>query len=61
MEELSVYLPGEKHQAEILKIINSNKSKISINNGLNKFYKNSKKSSEIYKKIKPLLKKKNKS
>lgn len=60
LEELNRYIAGEKHQSEILKIVNSNKTRVSINNGLNKFFKDSKKSCEVYQKLKPLLKEKNK-
>jgi hypothetical protein len=45
----------------VLKIFNQNKTKQAICNGMAKHFKDSKKTSEIYKNLKPLLKSKNKS
>lgn len=60
-EELLQYLAEEEYSDEILQIVNSFKTKQAINNGLSKMYRDNKKSSEIYKKLKPLMKEKKKS
>lgn len=46
---------------EVLKIFNQYKTKQAICNGMSKYFKDSKKASEVYKKLKPLFKAKNKS
>lgn len=60
-EEALQYLSEEEYSDEILEIVNSFKTKQAINNGLSKKYRDNKKSSEIYKKLKPLMKEKKKS
>lgn len=60
-EEMLQYLSEEEYSDEILEIVNSFKTKQAINNGLSKKYRDNKKSSEIYKKLKPLMKEKKKS
>ncbi len=51
----------EKSLEEILDIFNQYKTKQSISNGLAKLFRDSRTSGSIYKKLKPLLKEKNKS
>lgn len=60
-EELLQYLTEEEYTDKILEIFNSYKSKVAINNGLSKEFRDSQKSSAIYKKLKTLLKEKQKS
>lgn len=60
-EEVLQYLAEEEYSDEILEILNSFKTKQAINNGLSKKYRDNKKSSEIYKKLRPLMKEKKKS
>ena len=60
-EEVLQYLAEEEYSEEILEILNSFKTKQAINNGLSKKYRDNKKSSEIYKKLRPLMKEKKKS
>ena len=60
-EELLQYLTEEEYSDRILEIFNSFKTKVSINNGLSKEFRDSQKSSAIYKKLKTLLKEKQKS
>lgn len=59
-EELRECLSEDEYSAEILEIFNAYKTKLSINNAINKSLKNSQKSSTVYKKLKPLLKSKHK-
>ncbi len=58
--ELRECLSEDEYSAEILEIFNAYKTKLSINNAINKSLKNSQKSSTVYKKLKPLLKSKHK-
>ena len=59
-QELLSYLPKDELFDEILKIINSYKTKQAINNGISKLCKDSKKSGAIYKKLKQLFAEKDK-
>lgn len=61
LEEMKKVLSKDEQPAEVLKIFNQYKTKVAINNGLVKKFKDTKKASSIYKKLKPLLKEKNKS
>ena len=61
LDEIKTLIGKENEPAEVLKIFNQYKTKVAINNGLLKHFKDTKKVSEIYKKLKPLLKTKNKS
>ena len=61
LEDMNKILSNDEQPAEVLKIFNQYKTKVAINNGLTKKFKDSKKASTIYKKLKPLLKEKNKS
>ena len=61
LDDMNNILSKDEQPAEVLKIFNQYKTKVSINNGLAKKFKDTKKSSAIYKKLKPLLKEKNKS
>ncbi len=61
LEEIKNLLSEDDQPGEVLDIFNRYKTKVAINNGLAKKFKDSKKASMIYKKIKPLLKEKNKS
>lgn len=60
-EELLEYLTEEEYSDRILEIFNSYKTKVAINNGLSKEFRDNQKSSAIYKKLKVLLKEKKKS
>ncbi len=59
-EELLAFLSDEEYSDVILEIINSYKSKVSIKNALDKQFRDSQKSSAIYKKLKSLFKDKKK-
>ena len=59
--EIKTLIGKDNEPAEVLKVFNQYKTKVAINNGLVKHFKDTKKVSEIYKKLKPLLKAKNKS
>lgn len=61
IEEIKTLIDKNDQPEEVLKIFNQYKTKQAISNGLAKHFKDSKKSSEIYKKLKPLIKAKNKS
>lgn len=61
IDEMKNLLSNDDMPEEVLKIFNQYKTKVAINNGLAKHFKDSKKASAIYKKLKPLLKEKNKS
>ncbi|MCQ2506077.1 MAG: PIN domain-containing protein [Lachnospiraceae bacterium] len=61
LEELRKYIPETENIEEILTVFNKYKTKQGIHNGLNSVYKDSKKSGEIYKHLKPLFKEKKKS
>lgn len=60
LDEIKALVGKKGEVEEILKIFNQYKTKLAISNGLNKLFKDSKKTSEVYKKLKPLLKSKNK-
>ncbi|MDE6983243.1 MAG: hypothetical protein K2O99_01705, partial [Lachnospiraceae bacterium] len=60
-EELLQYLTEEEYTDKILEIFNSYKTRVAINNGLSKEFRDSQKSSAIYKKLKTLLREKQKS
>ncbi len=60
-EELLQYLTEEEYSDRILEIFNSYKTKVAINNGLSKEFRDNQKSGAIYKKLKVLLKEKKKS
>lgn len=59
-EELLTYLSEEEYSDKILEIINKYKTIRSIVNGFDKEFRDSQKSSIIYKKLKPLLKERKK-
>lgn len=61
IDEMKKLLSKDDMPEEVLNIFNQYKTKVAINNGLAKHFKDSKKASAIYKKLKPLLKEKNKS
>ena len=58
--EMEKILTKDEKPAEVLKIFNQYKTKCDINNGLVKKFKSSKKAGKIYRKLKDLLKEKNK-
>ena len=60
LEEIKNVISDEEDPAEILEIFNRYKTKVEIMNGLAKKFKDSKKAGSIYKKLKPLLREKNK-
>lgn len=60
-EEINALLTVDENPIQVLSIVNQYKTKTSIVNGLSKLYKDTKKVSAVYKKLKPLLKEKNKS
>lgn len=59
-KEIKKYLSNEDDPGEILTIFNQHKTKQEICNGIAKKFKDNKRTSAVYKKIKPLLKEKNK-
>lgn len=61
LEEINALLPEEDEPKEILEIFNQYKTKVAICNGISKKFKDSKRASVVYKKLKTLLKEKNKS
>lgn len=61
LDEIKTLIGKDNEPAEVLEVFNQYKTKVAINNGLVKHFKDTKKVSEIYKKLKPLLKAKNKS
>ena len=61
LDEIITLIGKDNEPTEVLKIFNQYKTKVAINNGLVKHFKDTKKVSESYKKLKPLLKAKNKS
>jgi DNA helicase TIP49 (TBP-interacting protein) len=61
LEEIKAYLSDEDEPEEVLAIFNQYKSGQAICNGLSKRYKDTKRASAVYKKLKPLLKEKAKS
>lgn len=61
LDEVKTLIGKDNEPAEVLNVFNQYKTKIAINNGLVQHFKDTKKASEIYKKLKPLLKIKNKS
>lgn len=60
IEEIKKYLSKGDDPEEVLVIFNQYKTKQAICNGMSKKFKDSKRTSAIYKKLKPLLKEKNK-
>lgn len=58
LDEIKDVLGEEEMCEEVLTIFNQYKTKQAIYNGMSKLYKDSKKASEVYKKLKPLLQKK---
>ena len=61
LEEIKSLLDDTDEPDEVLRIFNQYKTKQAINNGMSKHFKDSKRTSSIYKKLKPLLKEKHKS
>ena len=61
LAEMKSVLAKEDKPDEVLEIFNQHKSKVAINNGLIKLFKDTGKTGKVYKKLKPLLKKKHKS
>lgn len=61
LEEIKKVLSEGDDPEEVLLIFNQYKSKLAICNGMAKRFKDSKRASEVYKKLRPLLKEKNKS
>jgi hypothetical protein len=61
LKEISSVVSKNENANEVLKIFNQYKTKIAINSGLLKLFKDSKKAGTIYGKLKPLMKLKNKS
>lgn len=61
IEEIQKLLAKEDEPEVILQIFNQYKTKQAICNGISKKFKDSKRTSAVYKKLKPLLKEKNKS
>jgi hypothetical protein len=61
LDEIKAYLSDEDEPEEVLAIFNQYKTGQSICNGLSKRYKDTKRASAVYKKLKPLLKEKAKS
>ena len=59
-KELLNFLSSEEYSDTILEIINSYKSKVSIKNALDKQFRDTQKSTAVYKKLKTLFKEKNK-
>lgn len=57
-KEIQSVLSNNEPVNEILKIINNNKTKLAISNGLSKLFKDTKKSGKVYQQLKPLLKRK---
>lgn len=60
LEEVKTYISEDEHPEEIMNIINAYKTKSAINNGISKYFRDSKVSGTIYKKLKVLLKEKHK-
>ena len=61
IDEIKHLIGDSKEVQEVLAIVNQYKTKLAINNGLTKLYKDGKRTSEVYKRLKPLLKTKHKS
>lgn len=61
IDEMKRYLSKSDSPEEVLVIFNQFKTKQAICNGMSKKFKDSKRASAVYKKLKPLLKEKNKS
>lgn len=61
IEEITNLLSDKDEPDVVLKIFNQYKTKQAICNGMSKHFKDSKRTSAIYKKLKPLLKEKHKS
>lgn len=61
IDEMKRYLSKSDSPEEVFVIFNQFKTKQAICNGMSKKFKDSKRASAVYKKLKPLLKEKNKS
>lgn len=61
LAEITALIGNNNEPNEVLKIFNKYKTKQAICNGMAKHFKDSKRASDIYKKLKPLFKSKNKS
>lgn len=59
-EETLKYLSANEYSEEILRVVNSYKTRVAINNGFVNLFKDSGKAGMIYNKLKPLLKEKGK-
>jgi hypothetical protein len=60
LDEIETLIGKDNNPEEVQKIFNKYKTKQAICNGMAKHFKDSKRVSEIYKKLKPLFKNKNK-
>ena len=60
LKELNSVLSKKDMPDQVLQIFNKYKTKVAINNGLIRIYKDTKRAGEVYQKLKPLLKSKNK-
>ena len=60
LKELNSALSSKDMPDQVLHIFNKYKTKVAINNGLIRIYKDTKRAGEVYQKLKPLLKSKNK-
>ena len=60
LNELASVVSKNDMPDQILPIFNKYKTRVAINNGLIRIYKDTKRAGEVYQKLKPLLKKKNK-
>ncbi|SES89811.1 hypothetical protein SAMN02910413_1165 [Pseudobutyrivibrio sp. C4] len=61
LAEITALIGNNNEPNEVLTIFNKYKTKQAICNGMAKYFKDSKRTSDVYKKLKPLLKSKNKS
>ena len=61
LAELKKYISANESPTEVLKVFNQYKTKQAICNGISKIFRDSEKTGNVYKKLKPLLKEKNKS
>ncbi|MCR5205981.1 MAG: hypothetical protein K6E47_13135 [Lachnospiraceae bacterium] len=61
LQEIGNFIAKAENPSEVLKIFNQYKTKMAINSGLLKLFKDSKKAGTVYGKLKPLMKAKNKS
>ena len=60
LKEITSLIGNDNEPEIILEIFNKNNTKQSINNSMSKYFKDNKKTGEIYKKLKPLMKLKSK-